>query len=193
MYEKLKNTYNTFVNRFLSEDQKQQHNIQPETGRFALPSDETTTVNDSQEHTLSTAYASAPKSVKERGIVNRDGKAVLVTAGNPLEEAKLDNTGAFTDDAQGYNNMVIMKHGDEDLVEDEASVIVNTASKRRSTLDQKEDVVINESTAEQKVTGNIPMLRNNKNALIRNTKPFSSRLRSGELHIDINDIHAVAN
>ena len=37
MYEKLKNTYNTFVNRFLSEDQKQQHDIQPETGRFALP------------------------------------------------------------------------------------------------------------------------------------------------------------
>jgi hypothetical protein len=30
-----------------------------------------------------------------------------------------------------------------------------------------------ESTAEQKVTGNIPMLKNNKNALIRNSKPFS--------------------
>ena len=80
--------------------------------------------------------------------MNQDGKAVLVTSGNPHEEAKVDNTGAFTDDAQGYNNMVIMKHGDEDLVEDEASVILNTASKRKSNLDQKEDVVINESTAE---------------------------------------------
>lgn len=50
-----------------------------------------------------------------------------------------------------------------------------------------------ESTAEQKVTGSIPMLKNNKNALIRNTKPFSQRLKSGELKIDIRDPHAVAN
>jgi hypothetical protein len=50
-----------------------------------------------------------------------------------------------------------------------------------------------ESTAEQKVTGNIPMLKNNKNALIRNTKPFSQRLKSGELKIDVRDPHAVAN
>lgn len=150
-------------------------------------------MNESHDNTLSTAYALGAKSIKERGIVNRDGKAVLVTSGNPHEEAKADHTGASTEDAQGYNNMVIMKHGDEDLVEDEASVILNTASKKKGVLDQKEDVVINESTAEQKVTGNIPMLKNNKNALIRNTKPFSQRLRSGELHIDINDIHAVAN
>ena len=54
-----------------------------------------------------------------------------------------------------------MKHGDEDLVEDESSIM------------KQDDMVINESTAEQKVTGNIPMLKNNKNALIRNTKPFS--------------------
>ena len=114
-----------------------------------------------------------------------------MTSGNPHEEGKIDHTGSI-DDVR-YNNMVIMKHGDEDLVEDEASVILNTATKKKSILDQKEDVVINESTAEQKVTGNIPMLKNNKNALIRNTKPFSQRLRSGELHIDINDIHAVAN
>ena len=50
-----------------------------------------------------------------------------------------------------------------------------------------------ESTAEQKVTGNIPMLKNNKNALIRNTKPLSQRLKSGELKIDVRDPHAVAN
>lgn len=54
-------------------------------------------------------------------------------------------------------------------------------------------MAINESTAEQKVTGNIPMLKNNKNALIRNTKPFSQRLKNGELKIDTNDINAVAN
>lgn len=69
--------------------------------------------------------------------------------------------------------MVIMKHGDEDLVEDEASVILNTGYKKSNVTDQKEDVIIQESTAEQKVTGDIPMLKNNKNALIRNTKPFS--------------------
>ena len=74
--------------------------------------------------------------------------------------------------------MVNMKHGDEDLVEDESTII-------------KQDA--NESTAEQNVTGNIPMLKNNKNALIRNTKPFSQRLKNGELNIDVNDIHAVAN
>ncbi len=33
------------------------------------------------------------------------------------------------------------------------------------------------------------MLKNNKNALIRNTKPFSQRLRQGEIDIDINDIY----
>ena len=98
------------------------------------------------------------------------------------------------EDSHGYNNMVIMKHGDEDLVEDEASVILNTGSKKKSHIsEQREDVIIQESTNEQKVTGDIPMLKNNKNALIRNTKPFSQRLRNGELHIDSNNIHAVAN
>jgi hypothetical protein len=43
------------------------------------------------------------------------------------------------------------------------------------------------------VTGSIPMLKNNKNALIRNSKPFSQRLKSGEINIDVTDIHAVAN
>ena len=38
------------------------------------------------------------------------------------------------DDSHGYNNMVIMKHGDEDLVEDEASVILNGSSKKKSTI-----------------------------------------------------------
>jgi hypothetical protein len=121
MYEKLKNTYNTFVNRFLSEEQKSQNGIAPEVSRFTLDDE-----------------------LKRR------------------EEEK--------------QSSVIMKHGDEDLVEDESTVV-------------KHD----ESTAEQKVTGNIPMLKNNKNALIRNTKPFSQRLKNGELNIDVNDIHAVAN
>lgn len=181
MFEKLKNTYNTFVNRFLSEDQKQQNNIQMETGRFALPSDEST--NETHD---------SSRKIQEKAIVNRDGKVVLQLT-ESLEEEKADyNDLDNTDEAQGYNNMVVMKHGDEDLVEDEASVILNTGSKKK-IAEQREDVVINESTAEQKVTGNIPMLKNNKNALIRNTKPFSQRLRNGELHIDINNINAVAN
>lgn len=37
------------------------------------------------------------------------------------------------------------------------------------------------------------MLKNNKNALIRNSKPFSQRLKSGELKIDVRDVYAVAN
>jgi len=138
--------------------------------------------------------------VKEKSIVNRNGKAILAPTdtgankSNMEEEKTLNFHNETGDDSHGYNNMVIMKHGDEDLVEDEASVIINTGSKKKSTTaDQREDVIIYESTAEQKVTGNIPMLKNNKNALIRNTKPFSQRLRNGELHIDINDIHAVAN
>ena len=36
MFEKLKNTYNKFVNRFLSEEQKQENNIQTENTRFTL-------------------------------------------------------------------------------------------------------------------------------------------------------------
>jgi len=40
--------------------------------------------------------------------------------------------------------------------------------KESDQFDQREDIIINESTAEQKVTGNIPMLKHNKNALIRN-------------------------
>lgn len=36
MFEKLKNTYNIFVNRFLSEDQRKQNGIQIEQARFTL-------------------------------------------------------------------------------------------------------------------------------------------------------------
>jgi len=82
-------------------------------------------------------------------------------------------------------NMVNMKGGDEDLVDDEGSA--------RHSSRAKEDLVMHESTNEQKVTGSIPMLKNNKNALIRSTKPFSQRLKAGDLHIDVGDIHAVAN
>ena len=89
--------------------------------------------------------------------------------------------------------MVVMKSGDDDLVEDEASIIMNTSMKKQNPKDSKEEYTINESIAEQKVTGSIPMLTNNKNALIRNNKPFSQRLKSGELNIDVGDIHQVAN
>ena len=70
--------------------------------------------------------------------------------------------------------MVIMKSGDEDLVEDETSFI-----------GKKED----ESQLDQKIPTQMPK----KAALAKNTKPFSFRLKSGELNIDIGDIHAVAN
>jgi hypothetical protein len=69
--------------------------------------------------------------------------------------------------------MVYMKTGDEDLVDDEASVLLESSTKFPRTTKNREDVVINESIAEQKLTGSIPMLVNNKNALIRSTKPFS--------------------
>ena len=40
MYEKLKNTYNTFVSRFLTEDQKKANGIQLEANRFLTEEDE---------------------------------------------------------------------------------------------------------------------------------------------------------
>ena len=40
MYEKLKNTYNTFVNRFLTEEQKAANGIQLEVNRFFLVDEE---------------------------------------------------------------------------------------------------------------------------------------------------------
>lgn len=48
----------------------------------------------------------------------------------------------------------------------------------------------NDSGSERKHTANannIPMLKNNKNALDRNTKPFSYRLINGILKIDLKD------
>lgn len=86
-----------------------------------------------------------------------------------------------TKESGEHYNMVHMKTGDEDLVEDEAVIM------------HRDDQATHESTAEQKITGSIPMLKNNKNTLIRSTKPFSQRLKGGELNIDVGDIHAVAN
>ena len=51
----------------------------------------------------------------------------------------------------------------------------------------------NDSGSERKLSANIPILKNNKNALDRNTKPFSFRLTNGILKIDIKDQQAVAN
>lgn len=102
--------------------------------------------------------------------------------------------------------MMHMKQGDEDLVDDDQNVMMSSSRRHQEERkmgerfdledeldDQREDLAFNESTAEQKVTGNIPMLKNNKNALIRNSKPFSQRLKSGELKVDFNDVHAVAS
>lgn len=98
------------------------------------------------------------------------------------------------DGNNGPPNVIGMRSGDEDLVDDSPGLTPNNELQiGKFDSDQREDMAINESTAEQKVTGNIPMLKNNKNALIRNTKPFSQRLKNGELKIDTNDINAVAN
>ena len=51
----------------------------------------------------------------------------------------------------------------------------------------------NESFSERKNQTNIPSLKNNKNAMNKNSKPFSERLMNGELSIDARDPHAVAN
>jgi hypothetical protein len=51
----------------------------------------------------------------------------------------------------------------------------------------------NESFSERKNQTNIPALKNNKNAMNKSSKPFSERLLSGELKIDPNDVHSVAN
>jgi len=45
----------------------------------------------------------------------------------------------------------------------------------------------NDSGSERKLSANIPLLKNNKNALDRNTKPFSYRLTNGILKIDVKD------
>ena len=60
-----------------------------------------------------------------------------------------------------------MKDGDEDLVEDEVSLNLREDGFRG------DDSTVQESTAEQKVTASIPVLKSNQNSLIKQTKPFS--------------------
>ena len=84
--------------------------------------------------------------------------------------------------------MVDMKHGDEDLVEDEASLLLN--NNKISKPEPHEDYLM--ATSEQKEIGNIPLLIGN-NGMIPTAKPFSERLKGGELDIDLTDIHAIAN
>lgn len=81
----------------------------------------------------------------EQTIKNQRGRAVLL--GSTTEESKLTSEGAMVD----------MKNGDEDLVDDE----------------QMFSSGVREDTAEKNITGSIPMLKNNKNALTKSTKPFS--------------------
>ena len=51
----------------------------------------------------------------------------------------------------------------------------------------------NESFSERKMQTNIPALKNNKNAMNKHSRPFSERLMSGELKIDITDLNAIAH
>lgn len=74
MHEKLKNTYNTFVNRFLTEQERKDYNIMLELGRFALGGEESQ--NDTSAGTKMGA-ARSYKSVKEQTIVNRGGQVAL--------------------------------------------------------------------------------------------------------------------
>ena len=54
--------------------------------------------------------------------------------------------------------MMDMKDGDEDLVDDDYNMLASG---------------VREDTAEKSITGSIPMLKRNKNALTMSTKPFS--------------------
>ena len=91
MYEKLKNTYNTFVNRFLTEQERKDHNIMLELGRFALAGEET-----SQEKSTSTRTGAARnyKSVKEQSIINKGGQVVLRGGPEDVKQPAKDSSGA---------------------------------------------------------------------------------------------------
>ena len=66
------------------------------------------------------------KNIKEQSIINQNGKAVLINANdlNKEEEKNQDNV-------HKNNMMMVMKHGDEDLVEDEQSMIHNSGVKSK--------------------------------------------------------------
>jgi len=101
MFEKLKTTYNTFVNRFLNEEQRRVHNVAAETTRFALPSE--------------IESGNFPKAVNERSIAsNSKGQVVLRSTADEESKTKYTN--------ESNHQMVGMKSGDEDLVEDEVSI-----------------------------------------------------------------------
>ena len=142
MYEKLKFHYNTFVERFLTEDERKENGIQIEHSKFCLPTEY------DQQDTI------------EKKIKNQSGKAKLTRT---KEESKQTPIGTDGNEMATTQNKVFMKSGDEDLVDDEASDI----------FDNRENVVINEAPTDQRLTGSIPMLLNNKNALVKSTKPLS--------------------
>ena len=122
MHEKLKSTYNTYVNRFLSEAEKLEFNVVLEQGRFAIADDD----QPQRKGTIQSTY----KSVKERSIVNTNGEVHL---DDGLEESKMNETDGIGQvqknmvnlNAQGTKNMMRMKRGDEDLVEDEYTIKKN--------------------------------------------------------------------
>ena len=160
-------------------------------GRFTLPSEN----NSNFQYEKKSDIEGNLKQVREQSITKgQDGKAALQSKGSGMRTQAEEEKSSY-DNRRDNNKMVGMKPGDEDLVEDEAVVMSknNSKSPYADQSENREDININESTAEQKVTGSIPMLKNNKNSLIRNTKPFSQRLKTGELNIDVNDIYAVAN
>lgn len=51
----------------------------------------------------------------------------------------------------------------------------------------------NDSFSERKNQMNIPSLKHNKNAMAKGMKSFSERILSGDLKVDKNDAHALAN
>jgi hypothetical protein len=130
MFEKLKSNYNTFVQKFLTDDQRKSNNIQIEQGKFQIEDGQST----------------QGSSVLEQTITNQRGRAVLL--GNNEESKTTTEGGAMMD----------MKDGDEDLVDDDYNMLASG---------------VREDTAEKSITGSIPMLKRNKNALTMSTKPFS--------------------
>lgn len=89
-----------------------------------------------------------------------------------------------------------------DLPETTKKLDSTTKTKNNKSIDsfngeETKDELVEDSFAERKA-GDMasippPTLKNNQNALNRQTLPFSFRLFSGALKIDPKDIHAVAN
>mmetsp|Transcript_8574 Transcript_8574/g.13244 ORF Transcript_8574/g.13244 Transcript_8574/m.13244 type:complete len:222 (+) Transcript_8574:503-1168(+) len=114
MYEKLKNTYNTFTTRFLTEEERQSNNLFPEVGRFAHPHEEIATRRD--------------RNITEKSFSKtNEGKVQLVDRHKLYEEKKHPGHKRLGGDYKSFD----MKQGDEDLVEEEMSMMNSNPRKSK--------------------------------------------------------------